>query len=629
MKRSRRLFSAVEQLETRALLAAISWDGGGDGTHWLDPVNWSTNTLPSSTDNVTIDVPGSITVSLDSSPNAAVASLTLRETLRLNTSTLTVGTLNVGGTVDLGTTSVLATTGAAFFTLTPSAKLKLDMASGTVYGRLVVGTTLFLDDASSLSTLEVVPLAGFDPASYVSMQPVTAQSIVGSFDDFVGATTTSGKPLRLTVKPEETSFFDAAGFEDSNYVVNNDLSTTSPWTRSGAATITGNVTSFAHDGVKGVTMNRPATVAAFSALREYPNITPAAAPSGRTKLWISWDQYIAAPLSVTNLGPFMGMEAYGSTVLPPGYTRLGAAGVDAKTGEVLWLNGSFQTAPGAFASFDEWHHFDLVLNYSNNTYAVALDGNVIPQASAVPFQSLTSNGFSDADITAVQAQPEPPIEEGTAHFDNYNVGWRSIAAGATPRVALNLRAAVGAVAAPTLTPSFDFELQQALNVQFNQDVSSSIAKEDFKVFKLPSMTPVSTAAASFSYNVATKTATLNFQSQLPDGNYRLVLNAGAVESSTGAPSAATQLDFFVLGGDANRDRHVNFDDLLIVAQNYGKLNQTFSQGNFDYDPNGEVDFDDLLIVAQHYDAFLPALQAGVVLTTSAKTRRHSMNDLLA
>lgn len=619
-----RKLARIEALDRRRLLAAVSWDGGGDGTHWLDPLNWSANTLPTSTDDVTIDVPGNIFVSLDSAANAIANSLTLRETLRLSSSSLTVVTFNNGGVLDLSSTSTLRTTGNAFFTLTPSATLRVDLASASAYGRLIVGTTLFLDDSSSTSTLQVVPVGGFDPATYVGLQPVTAAAIIGGFDDFVGATTASGRPLRITLKAEETGFFDAAGFEDSNYNTGTDLSSTSPWTRSGAATITGNVTNVARDGAKGVTLNRPLTVAPFSALREYPNITPASAPSGRTKLWISWDMFIPAPQSVTNLGPFMGMEAYGSLTTAPFYTRLGAAGVDRRTGELLWLNGVLQSASGAVAEFDQWNHFDMVLNYDNRTYAFVLNGTPVAAASAVPFQGLTTNLFGDADITVVQAQVEPPIEEGIAHFDNYNVGWRVGGAGATSRVAINLRASPDAVAAPVGTPAFDFERQQALNVTFNQDVSTSISKEDFKVYSMPGMVPVSTSLAAFSYNSATRTATLNFGAQLPDGNYKLVLDSGAVESSTGVPCAAISLDYYVLTGDANRDRTVDFADLLIVAQNYGKLNQSFSQGNFDYDPTGEVDFDDLLLLVQRYGNNLPAARS----LPASPARRRGVAQLL-
>jgi hypothetical protein len=56
-KRERRRFrrALLEQLEPRHLLAAVNWDGGGDGTRWDDPVNWSSDALPTAADDVTID----------------------------------------------------------------------------------------------------------------------------------------------------------------------------------------------------------------------------------------------------------------------------------------------------------------------------------------------------------------------------------------------------------------------------------------------------------------------------------------------------------------------------------------------------------------------------------------------
>ncbi len=39
----------------RADAVTIAWDGGGDGINWSDPLNWSTKTLPSSSDDIEID----------------------------------------------------------------------------------------------------------------------------------------------------------------------------------------------------------------------------------------------------------------------------------------------------------------------------------------------------------------------------------------------------------------------------------------------------------------------------------------------------------------------------------------------------------------------------------------------
>lgn len=51
-------------------------------------------------------------------------------------------------------------------------------------------------------------------------------------------------------------------------------------------------------------------------------------------------------------------------------------------------------------------------------------------------------------------------------------------------------------------------------------------------------------------------------------------------------------------GDASLNRQVNFDDLLILAQNYGQSNRAWETGDFTGD--GAVGFDDLLLLAQHY-----------------------------
>ena len=47
-----------EQLETRTLLSAISWDGGGGDLNWNTPENWSGDVVPGSNDDVTINIPG-------------------------------------------------------------------------------------------------------------------------------------------------------------------------------------------------------------------------------------------------------------------------------------------------------------------------------------------------------------------------------------------------------------------------------------------------------------------------------------------------------------------------------------------------------------------------------------------
>lgn len=60
---------------------------------------------------------------------------------------------------------------------------------------------------------------------------------------------------------------------------------------------------------------------------------------------------------------------------------------------------------------------------------------------------------------------------------------------------------------------------------------------------------------------------------------------------------------FTLYGDATLDGTVGFDDLVRLAQNFGRAGKNFSSGDFDYD--GTVGFSDLVKSAQNYNTSLP------------------------
>jgi autotransporter-associated beta strand protein len=78
-------------------------------------------------------------------------------------------------------------------------------------------------------------------------------------------------------------------------------------------------------------------------------------------------------------------------------------------------------------------------------------------------------------------------------------------------------------------------------------------------------------------------------------------------TDSGTPAAANQVYIRnTLAGDANLDGIVNFPDLLLVAQNYGKTGEDWAHGDFNYD--GIVNFPDLLLVAQNYGKQLSAGQ---------------------
>jgi hypothetical protein len=154
---------------------------------------------------------------------------------------------------------------------------------------------------------------------------------------------------------------------------------------------------------------------------------------------------------------------------------------------------------------------------------------------------------------------------------------------------------------------------------FNRDLSpASVEPSDLTVRRLPGGVPFNATAVT--YDPATRTATFTLAAApLADGNYQATLAQGSVTDTQGSPLADMRVaDFFVLAGDANRDRKVDFADLVVLAQNYNTTGKNFAQANFSYDPAGNVDFEDLVILAQRYNTKLdPPAAATAAIAASA------------
>ena len=158
--------------------------------------------------------------------------------------------------------------------------------------------------------------------------------------------------------------------------------------------------------------------------------------------------------------------------------------------------------------------------------------------------------------------------------------------------------------APRVASSqFSFETSpNAVSIVLSEDVSGSIALADFKAGNVDSGAPVQ---PTFTYTAGTRTAWLAFSPDvLVDGNYRVTLVAGSVQDIAGnAPAADTPVDFWLLRGDANRDRRVDAADVQILR---ARLNQsgTFSQGDFNY--NGRIEIRDFVLLARRFNATVAA-----------------------
>lgn len=179
------------------------------------------------------------------------------------------------------------------------------------------------------------------------------------------------------------------------------------------------------------------------------------------------------------------------------------------------------------------------------------------------------------------------------------------------------------LAPPKMTASsYDVNARSAV-ATFDQEVSMSLLPANYSLIQLGTNTPF--AVSGITYDSTSRTARITTVSPLPDGNYRLSLLPGSVADPTGNRLIGSNtIDFFVLIGDINRNRMVDFDDLLTVAQNYGQTGKTFLQGNFDYSADGLVGFDDLLMLAQRYGS---SLAIGRSITAAAK--RGISRDILS
>jgi uncharacterized delta-60 repeat protein len=178
---------------------------------------------------------------------------------------------------------------------------------------------------------------------------------------------------------------------------------------------------------------------------------------------------------------------------------------------------------------------------------------------------------------------------------------------------------------PTATPHFETLTRQSFIVDFSEDVMLSINAADLVLKNLTTgqtISPINFVLnTSGGANLPTRAEWTTFFAQpFPDGNYRAQIAADAVRDYADNPLAAPiSFDFFILAGDANHDRKVDFTDLVAVAQNYNtNSGATFNKGDFNYD--GKVDFTDLVMLAQRYGTTLAAPATVPVFATAAESQ---------
>lgn len=166
--------------------------------------------------------------------------------------------------------------------------------------------------------------------------------------------------------------------------------------------------------------------------------------------------------------------------------------------------------------------------------------------------------------------------------------------------------------APTLagTASFAFETGQRVNIPFSENVGPSLSAADFVLTNLTTGQAVSQSMFDVVFDAGANVATVfAVGNALPDADYRLTLNPAGVTDLAGNPLAVgTSLDFFVMAGDANRDRTVGIGDFSILAAHFNSAG-TFGKGDFNY--NGQVEIGDFSVLASRFNSTLATARAAV------------------
>lgn len=200
----------MQRLEERTVLAAVSWDGGGNDFNWANPLNWSGNILPTAADDVTIDIVGQ-DATIQSAGAVSVRSLIAKDTVQVTGGTFAVGS---------GTSQIDAT-------------LRVSAGAVTFTGSTVNGTGSILNEAGG--TIDLTPTTSLNPtinvalanAGVLNARHAFARTSVlnGSF------TTVAGSVLRI---------------DAGNYLIVANLAVTQGFTNHGTIEFLGQSTSTAN-----------------------------------------------------------------------------------------------------------------------------------------------------------------------------------------------------------------------------------------------------------------------------------------------------------------------------------------------------------------------------------------------
>lgn len=218
--------------------------------------------------------------------------------------------------------------------------------------------------------------------------------------------------MTLAVAP--TLVYSANGFESP--FVPGSLTNQSNWDKSGVAGTTATVQNSVSKSGQAVRINRATAANADAYWFRTVDVLNVAA--GQDVIHVDFDLLYQPGAGNEDFGHFGGVDSFdivGSTV-----KELGGAGVDVKTGQILYLVSEAEGGFGeddTFLAANTWNHFTIAYDFGVDAYTVFVNGSHIATA-AFPDIALNPQNFSDASLASIRGTEEI-TPTGTVFFDNY------------------------------------------------------------------------------------------------------------------------------------------------------------------------------------------------------------------
>ena len=660
-------YYSAEALERRRLLAAISWTGLADHNiikSWNLPGNWSSNTVPTASDDVTINTGNTIL----SNSKQAVHDLTFTAGAIEGTGELDIGGAFhwTGGGLAQGKTVVAATGSMAVdgvsHDLSDGAELDLNGPSTWTAGFVDLGGatinnsaaftataptngTLFMNGRAGVSAFNNQAAGTFvanGPGTVDLVTSTNFSSIVFNFNN-AGTTSVQSGTLLLDSTGTSAGGFSVASGATLTFANNYTFATGNSASGSGSYQFTaGTQTMLAAQTFPNLTLNNP------NGLEVGPG-----------------------SLTVTGLFHWMSGTLAGGTktiVSPSGSLTLDNGnhqlfGELDLNGPATWTSGNIGLASGTINN-DATFTATAPTNATLSMFGVA-DVNVFDNRAAGVFVAngpgtvrVFNNGaplpFNNAGDVKVQSGTLT-LESDSSHTGNFDgqagarlllLGNQTFAATSHINGNLNLEIDSGNDTYPNglnTTGTVTFHggtftaggnvSAGAIMVNGGTGVLNGAANNTNSLFDTAGKLELG-GALTIHYG-GPPFLTPAIRGYLQAGLLASALAGGSLGYADGADKIVANLSagqFLVkpaLRGDANLDGKVGFPDLILLARHYGATNAGWDVGDFNYD--AKVGFDDLIALARDYGKTGPAAAlagrasvpaATTPLTLQPSSRKH-------